>query len=115
MASSVQSRLKQVCESYFGGNKAKLAKTLGVGYQNVNNYIEKGKTPSFEMMQKLYAHFKGKINPEWLFLGEGEMDLDLRFQNSNMQQSDTALTQQLLEHQILIIDLQQRLIKQLDK
>lgn len=121
-------RLKILCETYFGGNKSKMGKALDVSYQNINNYLEKGKKPSFEVMQKAYSIFADKINSDWLILGDGEMfrsnianpyapskvettsdnNLDLNFNN-------LGVSKQLFEYQSMIIELQQKVIRSLEK
>ena len=121
-------RLKILCETYFGGNKSKMGKALDVSYQNINNYLEKGKKPSFEVMQKAYSIFADKINSDWLILGHGEMfrsnianpyapskvettsddNLDLNF-------NKLGVSKQLFEYQSMIIELQQKVIRSLEK
>lgn len=122
-------RLKILCETYFGGNKSKMGKTLDVSYQNINNYLEKGKKPSFDVMQKAYATFYEKINPDWLFLGQGEMYKEgivnphaSAATASSSSSATTAggiggsmITKQLFDYQSMIIELQQKVIRQLEK
>jgi DNA-binding XRE family transcriptional regulator len=123
-------RLKILCETYYGGNKSKMGKTFGVSYQNINNYIEKGKKPSFEVMQKAFEVFRDKISADWLFLGEGEMFSDgtanphahiaATVSNSAPETKATqtqtgSISKQLLDYQGMIIELQNKLIRQLEK
>jgi hypothetical protein len=135
---SASERLKILCETYYGGNKSKMGKTFGVSYQNINNYIEKGKKPSFEVMQKAYETFRDRISPDWMFLGEGEMFIDglanphasvvstpssvssvssssSSSASTAASSSTSAISKQLLDYQSMIIELQGKLIRQLEK
>jgi DNA-binding XRE family transcriptional regulator len=144
-ANTTSERLKIICETFFGGNKSKMAKVLDVSYQNINNYIERGKKPSFEVMQKIYSVFKDRINPEWLFLGENEMQMsipkqddsahtaidnnselginsiinpELHYRLSNEKEkikTSFNYDKTIFDYQSHIIELQQRLIRSLDK
>lgn len=128
--STPSERLKVICETYYGGNKSKMGKALDISYQNINNYIEKGKKPSFEVIQKVYDTFKDKLNPVWLILGEGDMfveglthahapapvagsSADHGFAKSS--EGFSGSTKQLFEYQSIIIELQQKVIRQLEK
>jgi DNA-binding XRE family transcriptional regulator len=127
-------RLKMICETFYGGNKSKLAKALDVSYQNVNNYLEKGKKPSIEVVQKVYELYNDRINPDWLLLGEGDMfkegsniytpvasSIGTSVAASTSSPSSTNLpkssnlTTQLFEYQGMIIELQQKVIRHLEK
>lgn len=127
-------RLKMICETFYGGNKSKLAKALDVSYQNVNNYLEKGKKPSIEVIQKIYELYNDRISPDWLLLGEGDMfkegsniytpvassigtsvAVTSNNSNENNLQKPSNLTAQLFEYQGMIIELQQKVIKHLEK
>lgn len=117
-------RLKIICETYYGGNKSKMGKALEVSYQNINNYIEKGKKPSFEVIQKVYETFRDRISPSWLILGEGEMFIDgitnphAPISTSSTQNGSgisTSSSGKIFDYQSLIIELQQKVIKQLEK
>lgn len=120
-------RLKILCETYFGGNKSKMGKSLDVSYQNINNYLEKGKKPSFEVMQKAYFLFADKINSDWLILGNGEMFKSnitnpyapskvetTTDENSDMTFNKIGVSKQLFEYQSMIIELQQKVIRSLE-
>lgn len=125
-------RLKMICETFYGGNKSKLAKALDVSYQNVNNYLEKGKKPSIEVIQKIYELYSDRISPDWLLLGEGDMfkegsniyspvassigtSVAVTTNNLNNSNKPSNLTEQLFEYQGMIIELQQKVIKHLEK
>jgi DNA-binding XRE family transcriptional regulator len=142
-ANTTSERLKIICETFFGGNKSKMAKVLDVSYQNINNYIERGKKPSFEVMQKIYSVFKDRINPEWLFLGENDIQISIAKQeetqpteNKNIEYNNTVhsvvdpinlgtsneklhtsinFDKTIFDYQSHIIELQQKLIRTLDK
>lgn len=122
--STPSERLKSICETYYGGNKSKMGKALDISYQNINNYIEKGKKPSFEVIQKVFEIFKDRLNPTWLILGEGDMFIDgvahpHASSSSSATQSvavePTGMTKQLFDYQSMIIELQQKIIRQLEK
>jgi len=127
-------RLKMICETFYGGNKSKLAKALEVSYQNVNNYLEKGKKPSIEVVQKVYELYNDRINPDWLLLGEGDMFKEgsniytpvassigtsvaatASSPSSTNLPKPSNLTTQLFEYQGMIIELQQKVIRHLEK
>jgi hypothetical protein len=123
--STPSERLKSICETYYGGNKSKMGKAMDISYQNINNYIEKGKKPSFEVIQKVYEIFKDRLNPTWLILGEGDMFIDgvthphASSANASATASSsvepTGMTKQLFDYQSMIIELQQKIIRQLEK
>ena len=117
-------RLRTICETYYGGNKSKMGSALEISYQNINNYIEKGKKPYFEVIQKVYETFRDRINPAWLILGEGDM-FNVGITNphapvtSSTSQNGSSSSQissnKIVDYQSLIIELQQKVIKQLER
>ncbi|MCK9480747.1 MAG: helix-turn-helix transcriptional regulator [Bacteroidia bacterium] len=117
-------RLKIICETYYGGNKSKMAKELNVSYQNINNYIEKGKKPSFEVIQSIYEVFKNRISTEWLILGTGDMFVSgiinphaptSSSTTHNGTGASSTSSNKIVDYQSLIIELQQKVIRQLEK
>lgn len=67
---TVIERIKQLCAKE-GLNVNELAKILNIPQRTTNSYINEGRIPSFEFIEKLVNTFK--LDANWLLIGKGEM------------------------------------------
>jgi len=72
---TVQERIKMVCDKYFGGTILKMSKFVGLPYGTVNG-IATGKTKNVtsKTFDAILAKLP-KINSDWLKSGKGEMEI----------------------------------------
>jgi hypothetical protein len=68
----INERIKFIAENVFDGNKSKMGDSIGLDYQNINNWISKKSKPKFEAFINLYIAIQDKINPLWYLLGIGD-------------------------------------------
>jgi transcriptional regulator with XRE-family HTH domain len=80
METSINSRLKEIIDTLYKGNKRAFSSAIGVSPTVIENVVgsRQGK-PSYDVIEKIFA--KANISPTWLLLGEGPM---LRSDQNNM-------------------------------
>lgn len=115
----INERIKFIAENVFDGNKSKMGDSIGLDYQNINNWISKKSKPKFEAFINLYISIQDKINPLWYLLGIGEPLLQK--DNNPMQVSEqpamykSAYYEKIIAEKEMLIANQQELIELLKK
>ena len=73
--STINERIKEVIDRFFGGSTKEFADKAGVKYQTIINIIgERQSTPSSATIESI-ANSIAELNVEWLLLGKGEIVL----------------------------------------
>jgi len=67
----MEDKILQIME-YAKMNSGQFAHAIGVSQGAMSNYVNKGRTPSGEVLVSILNNFPD-INPDWLMLGKGEM------------------------------------------
>jgi transcriptional regulator with XRE-family HTH domain len=69
----ITERLQEIVDSYFDGNKAKFAKSIGIAPTSISNYLGKQRAskPSIDMLEKIVNTLD--VSPDWLLTGKGGM------------------------------------------
>jgi len=82
--SGIGLRLGQVADAFFGGNRSKLASSIGMTPGSFNKYLQEERTPGGEILTRLY-HIGVNIN--WLLTGDGVINY------ANHKQSELNIPQ----------------------
>lgn len=85
--SSINERIKYLCDTYFAGNVSEMAKNINTKRSTLRDIIgERASAPSYETMKNIVDNATIPVNPEWLLMGIGGIS---RF--SGMRESDNYL------------------------
>lgn len=74
MESSINERIKQICDYYFGGNTSAMSRAIDVKQSTIRDIIGiKQSKPSFDTLKKIVDCPTIKVNPSWLLKGDGNV------------------------------------------
>lgn len=88
-----------------GTTRNEFANTLATSSRNVYNYLDEGRAPSVDFLQRVLTRYPS-LSPSWLLMGEGEMirrsDDALRTRMEAVDRENRLLRQQLGEKDVQI-------------
>lgn len=88
-----------------GISRNEFASTLATSSRNVYNYLDEGRAPSVDFLQRVLTRYPS-LNPAWLLMGEGDMvrrnDDALRIRLEAVDRENRLLRQQLGEKDVQI-------------
>lgn len=96
--STVNERIKTIIDNQELSVSA-FAEKIGVLQQTLNNYLTKGRDPSYDVINKILTTFVD-LDPTWLITGEGEMYSHPPFMRGGTQNRDSdiiAMAEKLYE------------------
>lgn len=70
---TINDRMQQIADVFYGGNKAAFAKAIGIAPTSITNYIGKQRAskPSSDLLEKIVNSLD--VDAMWLLTGKGEM------------------------------------------
>lgn len=104
MQTTINQRLILFLEK-LGKTRNEFASTLATSSRNVYNYLDEGRAPSVDFLQRVLTRYPS-LDPGWLLMGEGEMirgngDV-LRSRLEAVECENKLLRQQLSEKDVQI-------------
>lgn len=70
---TINDRMQQIADVYYGGNKAAFAKAIGIAPTSITNYIGKQRAskPSSDLLEKIVNSLD--VDAMWLLTGKGDL------------------------------------------
>ena len=83
---TINDRMQQIADVFYGGNKAAFAKAIGIAPTSITNYIggKRASKPSSDLLEKIVNSLD--VDAMWLLTGKGEM----KRQSINLLETEIA-------------------------